>query len=132
MESVAQRPRNDRQVIGLLCSGHFLSHFYFLALPPMFPLLKAEFGVSYVELGLAITAYNLLGGFAQAPVETSPVSSRAASRYWIGIMVQRLSSRGGVQDDGDATGGPCYLCGSITRLPQGLQRISAPPVRLLP
>ena len=68
MESVAQRPRNDRRVIGLLCSGHFLSHFYFLALPPMFPLLKAEFGVSYVELGLAITAYNLLGGFAQAPV----------------------------------------------------------------
>ncbi len=68
MESVAQIPRNDRRVIGLLCSGHFLSHFYFLALPPMFPLLKAEFGVSYVELGLAITAYNLLGGFAQAPV----------------------------------------------------------------
>jgi MFS family permease len=68
MESVAQRPHNDRRVIGLLCSGHFLSHFYFLALPPMFPLLKAEFGVSYIELGLAITAYNLLGGFAQAPV----------------------------------------------------------------
>ena len=68
MVSVAETPRNDGRVMGLLCSGHFLSHFYFLALPPMFPLLKAEFGVSYVELGLAITSYNLLGGFAQAPV----------------------------------------------------------------
>jgi MFS family permease len=68
MVSVAETPRNDGRVMGLLCSGHFLSHFYFLALPPMFPLLKAEFGVSYVELGLAIASYNLLGGFAQAPV----------------------------------------------------------------
>ncbi len=68
MVSIADRPRQDGWVLGLLCSGHFLSHFYFLALPPMFPLLKAEFGISYVELGLAITAYNLLGGFAQAPV----------------------------------------------------------------
>ena len=68
MVSIADRPRQDGWVLGLLCSGHFLSHFYFLALPPMFPLLKAEFCISYVELGLAITAYNLLGGFAQAPV----------------------------------------------------------------
>ncbi len=68
MVSVAARPHNDGRVMGLLSAGHFLSHFYFLALPPMFPLLKAEFGVSYVELGLAMTSYNLLGGFAQAPV----------------------------------------------------------------
>ena len=68
MEAVIGRPRRDGWVIGLISSGHFLSHFYFLALPPMFPLLKAAFGVSYVELGLAMTAYNLLGGLAQAPV----------------------------------------------------------------
>ena len=53
---------------GLIGAGHFMSHYYLLALPPLFPLLKAEFGVSYVELGLAMTAYNLLGGVLQAPV----------------------------------------------------------------
>ena len=59
---------NERWVIGLIGAGHFLSHFYALALPPLFPLLKAEFGISYIELGLAMTAYNLLGGVLQAPV----------------------------------------------------------------
>lgn len=59
---------DERWVVGLIGAGHFLSHFYLLALPPLFPLLKAEFGVSYIELGLAMTAYNLLGGVLQAPV----------------------------------------------------------------
>jgi FSR family fosmidomycin resistance protein-like MFS transporter len=35
-------------VVGLIGAGHFLSHFYLLTLPPLFPLLKAEFGVSYI------------------------------------------------------------------------------------
>lgn len=58
----------ERWVNGLIGAGHFLSHYYLLALPPLFPILKAEFGVSYAELGLAMTAYNLLGGVLQAPV----------------------------------------------------------------
>ena len=68
MQAVVERSRRDHWIIGLISSGHFLSHFYALALPAMFPLLRAEFGVSYTELGLAMTAYNLLGGLAQAPV----------------------------------------------------------------
>ncbi len=58
----------ENRVIALISTGHFLSHFYALMLPAMFPTLKATFGVSYVELGLAITAYNLLGGLVQAPM----------------------------------------------------------------
>jgi MFS transporter, FSR family, fosmidomycin resistance protein len=68
----------ERWVNGLIGAGHLLSHFYIFALPPLFPLLKAEFGVSYVELGLAMTAYNLLGGVLQAPV---------------GFLVDRLGPR---------------------------------------
>ncbi len=68
MVAVVERPRQDNWVVGLLSSGHFLSHFYYMTLPAMFPLLKVEFGVSYAELGLAMTAYAVLGGFAQAPV----------------------------------------------------------------
>ncbi len=41
-------------------------------------MLKAEFGVSYMELGLAMTAYALLGGAVQAPV---------------GFLVDRLGPR---------------------------------------
>tara|TARA_B100000676_G_C18084161_1_gene853656 strand:- start:342 stop:1589 length:1248 start_codon:yes stop_codon:yes gene_type:complete len=60
--------RNERWALGLISCGHYLSHFYGLVLPPLFPLLKTEFGISYIELGLAITAYSLLGGILQAPV----------------------------------------------------------------
>lgn len=52
----------------LVSIGHFFSHYYALLLPPLFPFLKAEFGVTYLQLGLAMTAYGLLGGVAQAPV----------------------------------------------------------------
>lgn len=68
MEAVIERPRHDSWIIGLISSGHFLSHFYFLALPATFLYLRAEFSVSYAELGLAMTAYSVLGGVAQAPV----------------------------------------------------------------
>ena len=69
MDAVLEdRPRQDSWIIGLISAGHFLSHFYFLALPAMFLFLKDDFGVSYAELGLAMTAYSVLGGFAQSPV----------------------------------------------------------------
>src|SRR5690606_32859401 len=68
MEAVLARPRREGLVIWLVCAGHFFSHFYYLSLPPMFPLLKAEFGVSYAALGLVVTGYNLLGGLIQAPI----------------------------------------------------------------
>ena len=59
---------DERWALSLISSGHYLSHFYGLVLPPLFPLLKTEFDISYIELGLAITAYSLLGGILQAPV----------------------------------------------------------------
>ena len=41
-------------VLGLLGGGHFYSHFCILALPPLFPLLKADLGVGYAALGTVI------------------------------------------------------------------------------
>jgi len=58
----------DIRVISLVSGGHFFSHFYFLVLPPLFPLLKAEFGVSYASLGLFLTAASLATGICQTPV----------------------------------------------------------------
>jgi MFS transporter, FSR family, fosmidomycin resistance protein len=63
-----ENPKQEGWIIGLISAGHFLSHFYYMALPPMFLFLKTEFNVSYIELGMAMTAYGFLGGFLQAPV----------------------------------------------------------------
>jgi MFS family permease len=56
-----------RVVLAVVSGGHFLSHFYLLALPPLFPLLSGEFGLNNTKLGLIISALTL-GGLLQAPV----------------------------------------------------------------
>ena len=56
------------RTVGLVSGGHFFSHFYTLVLPPLFPLLKAEFGVSYAALGLLISAMSLASGTVMLPV----------------------------------------------------------------
>ena len=58
----------DGAVVGLLSAGHFFSHFYMLALPPLFPVLKAEFGVSYTALGGIVAAFSVASGAAQYPM----------------------------------------------------------------
>ena len=68
----------DGAVIGLVGTGHFFSHFYMLVLPPLFPILKAEFGVSYTALGAIFTAYSIASGGAQYPM---------------GVLVDRLGAR---------------------------------------
>ena len=54
-------------IMTMIGSGHALSHFYLLSLPPLFLLLKAEFATSYAALGLLLTAFNLAAGSAQVP-----------------------------------------------------------------
>ena len=57
----------DARVIGLVGAAHFVSHIYILVLPPLFPFVRAEFGVSYTELGIAIAIFNILTGLLQTP-----------------------------------------------------------------
>ena len=57
--------RNDAKVIGAVGCAHALSHFFQLALPPLFPLLRAEFGVSYAALGLLAGAFYAASGLTQ-------------------------------------------------------------------
>ena len=57
--------RNDARVIGLIGSAHCLSHFFQLVLPPLFPLLKAEFDVSYATLGALVSVFYVASGMCQ-------------------------------------------------------------------
>lgn len=68
--SVPSTPSTVREikVIGFLSFGHLLSHFYFLVLPPILPLLKDDLDVSYAALGLLMTGYGLAAGIAQTPM----------------------------------------------------------------
>ena len=56
---------DDAKVISLIGVAHFFSHFYILLLPPLFPVLKDVFGVSYIELGLMVTIFSGATGVSQ-------------------------------------------------------------------
>ena len=58
----------DRKVVGLVGMGHFASHFYFLVLPPLFPVLAEAFGVSYTQLGFALSVMAMTSAVVQTPV----------------------------------------------------------------
>src|SRR5215831_66914 len=55
----------DFKVIGLVSSAHFMSHFFQIVLPPIFPLLKDAFGVSYAELGIVMSLMYATSGLMQ-------------------------------------------------------------------
>jgi len=59
--------RRNVQVLALIGSGHAVSHFYLLALPPLFPLLREQLDVSYAALGLLVALFNVATGFTQVP-----------------------------------------------------------------
>ncbi len=52
-------------MIGLVGLAHGTSHLFQLALPPLFPLLRAEFGVSWTLLGALVGVFYAASGATQ-------------------------------------------------------------------
>lgn len=52
------RRSEELTTVGLVTGGHFLSHFYLLVFPPLFPLLRAELSLSNAQLGLIIAVLS--------------------------------------------------------------------------
>jgi MFS family permease len=70
--------KKDMKVVGVLSGGHFMSHYYTMMLPPLFPLLHDDLGVSYTLLGLLLSLKSLASGATQLPA---------------GILVDRFGAR---------------------------------------
>ena len=67
MTATADGLRQDTKIMSLVCTGHFLSHFYSFCLPPLFPFLNADLGLSYTALGALLTLRGLATSLSQLP-----------------------------------------------------------------
>lgn len=66
------------RVVGAVSAAHFVSHYYIILLAPLLPLVRAEYGVTYTEIGLTLAAFNIVTAALQTPA---------------GFLVDRLGAR---------------------------------------
>ena len=74
---------SEYRAIGLVSSAHFVNHFQYLVLPPLFPLLKAQLGIGFVELGLVLTT----GSVVAVASAGKSVSVALAAKATVGIAI---------------------------------------------
>jgi len=86
--TVAAKPAERLWIIGLIAVGHCYSHFVMLALPPLFPLLVPELGISYAAAGTLMAALYLTTGAAQIPMGflVDRIGGRAALVLGLAVM----------------------------------------------
>jgi MFS family permease len=66
--SVATAPTKRREIeaITVIGFGHGVSHFFHLMIPPLFPWLMRDFGLSFTQAGLLTTVFFTVSGLGQA------------------------------------------------------------------
>ena len=62
--------KTDEQLrtLAAISTAHWVSHFHIFVLPMLFPFLKQQLGVGYIELGFALTIFAVTSGLTQAPI----------------------------------------------------------------
>jgi MFS family permease len=68
----------DFKIVSSVSAAHFVSHYYILLLPTLFDFIRSDYGVSFTELSLALTAFNIVSAAFQTPA---------------GFLVDRLGAR---------------------------------------
>jgi MFS family permease len=68
----------EAQTLSAVSAAHLISHFYIMVLPVLLPFLKERLDVGFLELGLALTIFNVVSGLTQAPM---------------GFLVDRIGAR---------------------------------------
>jgi len=66
------------RILGLIGTGHFMSHFYALTLPLLITFLAADYHFSPTQLGFFVAGFSSAAAVAQMPV---------------GLLVDRIGAR---------------------------------------
>lgn len=70
--------RNERTTLGLISVAHLVSHVYLMVIVALFPFLRKEFGIGFIELGFALGTFSIVSMVLQTPM---------------GMLVDRIGSR---------------------------------------
>jgi MFS family permease len=76
--TLSPRTSAETRLVISISAAHFVSHYYILMLPPLFDIIRADYGVSYTQLGLALVAFNVVTAVGQTPA---------------GVLVDRFGAR---------------------------------------
>jgi MFS transporter, FSR family, fosmidomycin resistance protein len=76
--SASVRRFGELRLIVPICAAHFVSHYYMIILAPLFAFIQADYRLTYTELALALTAFNVVSAALQTPA---------------GFLVDRIGAR---------------------------------------
>lgn len=71
----SQQTRSSFRTLLVVCAAHFVSHLHLMLLPPVFALMSVHYGVSFVDLGIALTVFSV------SSTLTQPIVGRLCDRY---------------------------------------------------
>src|SRR6266700_6405498 len=79
------------RTLAAISVAHWVSHFHLFVLPMLFPFLKEQLGVGYIELGFALTVFGIVSGLTQAPIGYLADHIGARKVLLIGLSVGGLA-----------------------------------------
>ncbi|MGM3159716.1 MFS transporter [Dickeya undicola] len=59
---------NKLPLLAQVSAAHWVSHFHMMVLPALMPLISAQRGISYVEIGFALGVFNVVSAIVQTPI----------------------------------------------------------------
>jgi MFS family permease len=88
-----QQAKTDasQRTLAAISVAHWVSHFHLFVLPMLFPFLKEQLGVGYIELGFALTVFGVVSGLTQAPIGYLADHIGARKVLLIGLTVGGLA-----------------------------------------
>jgi MFS family permease len=89
--AIVARRSDDIRVISSVSAAHFVSHYQYLVLPPLFAFVRADYGVSYTELGLALTVFNGVSAVLQTPAGFLVDRFNARLVLIAGLLIQAVA-----------------------------------------
>lgn len=85
------KPDASLRTLAGISTAHWVSHFHLFVLPMLFPFLKEQLGVGYIELGFALTVSAVTSGLTQAPIGYLADHVGARKVLLIGLTVGGLA-----------------------------------------